>query len=105
MDRSRIVRVFCGKDGHLKCIICDSIIDRRHQKSCPHFVEDGYICLCKYSDNGLIVYDPNRGTLFNNTTDKIVSTIYNCGSNITKCHVENCDSCNLKIVIDKHRGT
>ena len=103
IDRSKIVRIFCNKSNKFKCIVCDGIINRRNQKDCPPFLQDSYACLCKYS-NDRIIFDSNVGDLFNNTTDKIISTIYNCGHTIDQCHVQNCNECNLKIVIDKFKG-
>ena len=103
IDRSKIVRIFRNEYDKLICITCDGIISRRDQKRCPTFLGEHYSCLCKYSINGMIVYNSNKGNLFNNTTDKIISTIYNCNSDINKCHVVNCDSCNLKTAIDRLR--
>ena len=105
IDRSKIVRIFRNEYDKLICITCDGIVNRQDQKRCPTFLGENSFCLCKYSSDGLILYNLKKGNLFNNTTDKIISTIYNCNSNINKCHVENCDNCNLKTVIDKCRGT
>ena len=102
IDRNKIVRIFRNKHNEHNmpvCITCDGIIHRRDQKRCPIFLGERYFCICKYSDNGLIIHDPNAGKLFNNTTYKIISTIYDCGSDINRCHVLNCDNCNLMIVI------
>ncbi len=107
IDRSKIVRVFRNKEDVIQCLVCDGIINAETQTDCPKFIssEDDSIskdCLCKYSYdiNRTIAYEPTNGKLFNNTTDKIVSTIFNCGSDINQCHVENCDKCNLNIVIE-----
>ena len=99
IDRSKIVRVFRNKRNKFMCITCDGIINRNNQKICPN-AEEVPLCLCRYSNDGMITYASDKGNLFNNTTDKIVSTIYTCGSNINKCHVETCDNCNLNTVIN-----
>lgn len=107
IDRSKIVRIFYNKEDILKCLACDGIITQTTQKDCPKFFysEDSdieYTCLCKFSHdiNNTIIYDSGMGKLFNNTTDKIVSTIYQCGSDINQCHVENCNNCNLHVIIE-----
>lgn len=107
IDRSKIVRVFYNKEDILQCLTCDGIINQTNQKDCPKFFSHEnstieFSCLGKYSSDihRTIVYESTNGKLFNNTTDKIVSTIFNCGSDINQCHVEDCNNCNLHIVIE-----
>ncbi len=101
IDRNKIVRIFRDKNNMRYCLSCDGIINSTTQKKCPPaFIEERHLCLCRYSDERVIIYSKELGKLFNNTTDEIISTIYNCGYDINQCHVENCDKCNLNIVIE-----
>lgn len=107
IDRSKIARVFYDKNDIIQCLACDGLINQTTQKDCPKFFHEAfsdirYVCLCRYSSdiNNTIVYEFTNGKLFNNTTDRIISTIFDCGSDINQCHVENCNNCNLHIVIN-----
>lgn len=106
MDRNKIVRVFRDKNNKINCLICDGLINFNPIKLCPPLSKrESYACLCTSSNDDIrIRYSPTIGNLFNNTTDKIISTIYDCGSNTDKCNVTNCNRCNLKICIDICKG-
>lgn len=94
ISRANFVRIF--KQGiHFSCLVCDNIITSTIQKHCPHF-GNNIICLCKYNDDSVIVYDSMKGKQFNNTKDEIICTLYECNGKQYGCNYD-CNSCNFTI--------